>query len=97
MYLGVEQPNLFQSIIAYSTADYISEYGTSITLNYDNYPNFIMGAGRYEADIFMDNSKFVSKLKNNNIEVDFTEFVSGHDAFTWKIEFLNYVVEEFKL
>ncbi|NJL77134.1 MAG: hypothetical protein HC892_21085 [Saprospiraceae bacterium] len=96
VYLGLEKPELFQDIIAYSTADYIREFIAPITLNYDNYPNFVMGAGRYEESIFMDNSKFVSKLKNNNIEVDFKEFVSGHDSFTWEIEFLNYVVEEFK-
>ncbi len=55
-----------------------------------------MGAGRYEEGIFNDNRNFVQKLKANKINVEFKEFVSGHDYNVWRIEFLEYLEKRFK-
>jgi len=95
MYAGINHPDYFEEVIAFSTADYISEFIQPIEFRFNAYPEFIMGAGRYEESFFQDNKRFVKKLKNKNIEVDFEEFVSGHDYYVWMIEFLEYITEEF--
>jgi enterochelin esterase-like enzyme len=94
MYNGINHPEKFEKIIAYSTADYISEMISPIEFKFDKYPEFIMGAGRYEESIFNDNTDFVEKMKANNIDVEFKELISGHDSFVWKMEFLKFLEEE---
>ncbi len=96
MYAGINHPETFEEIIAFSTADYISEYSYPINFNHDHYPRFYMGAGRYETNIFNDNIRFIEKLKSNNIELEWKEFVSGHDFNTWKFEYLEYIIKTFK-
>jgi enterochelin esterase-like enzyme len=95
MYEGIIKPKLFKSIIAYSTADYISEFGHSIDFNPAiKYPRFYMGAGRYEAGIFKDSQRFVKKMREHGVAVDFKEFVSGHDFQVWREEFLDWLKNE---
>jgi len=55
-----------------------------------------MGAARYEENFFSDNIKFVQKLKAKNIDVEFKEFISGHDYNVWKFEFLQYLEKRFE-
>jgi len=95
MHAGINHPEMFEEIIAFSTADYISEFTKPIEFNYDDYPKFYMGAGRYEESIFRDNNKFVPKLKAEKIDVEFKEFISGHDYNVWKYEFLTYLEMRF--
>jgi enterochelin esterase-like enzyme len=94
MYAGINHPQLFEEIIALSTVDYISEFIKPIVFEHDTYPRFYMGAGRYERS-FENNVRFSRKLKNNDIDVFFKEFVAGHDYFTWRIEFLEYLLKTF--
>lgn len=94
MYNGINHPAKFEKIIAYSTADYVSEMISPIEFKFDEYPVFIMGAGRYEESIFNDNTAFVEKMKANNIDVELKELISGHDSFVWKMEFLKFLEEE---
>lgn len=94
MYNGINHPEKFEKIIAYSTADYISEMISPIEFKFDEYPAFIMGAGRYEESIFNNNTAFVEKMKANNLPVSFKEFIAGHDSFVWKMEFLKFLEEE---
>jgi enterochelin esterase-like enzyme len=96
MHSGINHPDDFEAVIAFSTVDYISELIQPISFEYDNYPQFYMGAGRYEEKTFADNIRFVEKMKNNGISVEFKEFISGHDAYVWQVEFLNYLLDEFK-
>lgn len=95
MHAGISHPKIFEEIIAFSPADYISEIMKPIEFSYEKYPKFYMGAGRYEERIFRDNIKFVPKLKAEKIDVEFKEFVSGHDYNVWKFEFLNYIEQRF--
>lgn len=95
MHAGINHPELFEEVIAFSTADYISEFMKPIEFKFDNYPKFYMGAGRYEDNFFMDNVTFVPKLKAQNIAVEFKEFISGHDTNVWKFEFLSYLEKRF--
>jgi enterochelin esterase-like enzyme len=100
MHAGLNYPHLFEEIIAFSTADYISSIArmmNPITFNFDKYPKFYMGAGRYEKLFFNDNIKFFDKMKSNEIEVEFKEFISGHDDNVWRIEFLEYIEKRFKI
>ncbi|MBK6263405.1 hypothetical protein JKA74_00045 [Marivirga sp. S37H4] len=99
MHAGLNQPNVFEEIIAFSTADYISsmaQWISPIKFEFDEYPKFYMGAGRYEKSIFNNNIEFLDKLKDNEIQVQFKEFVSGHDYNVWRIEFLEYLENRFK-
>lgn len=95
MHAGINHPELFEEVIAFSTADYISEFVRPIEFKFQQYPKFYMGAGRYEESIFKDNKKFVPKLKAQEISVEFKEFVSGHDYNVWKFEFLEYIEKRF--
>jgi len=95
MYAGINHPTFFEEVIAFSTAGYISGFIKPVEFRFDAYPSFIMGAGRYEESIFQNNKQFVEKLKNENIEVDFEEFIAGHDYYTWMIGFFEYISEEF--
>lgn len=96
MHSGINHPDDFEAVIAFSTVDYISELIQPIRFEFDNYPKFYMGAGRYEEKTFADNKRFVDKMKTQGIRVEFKEFISGHDAYVWQIEFLNYLLKEFK-
>lgn len=97
VYAGIHHPALFEAVIAYSTADYISEFGHSIKFDSrKKYPPFYMGAGRYETSIFKDNLRFVNKMKDNNIGHQFKEFISGHDYQVWREEFLGFLERELK-
>lgn len=99
MHAGINHPHVFEEIIAFSTADYISsmaQWSNAIKFKFDEYPKFYMGAGRYESRIFNDNIKFLDKMKDNEIEVNFKEFISGHDYNVWRIEFLGYLENRFK-
>jgi enterochelin esterase-like enzyme len=95
MHAGINHPDLFEEIIAFSTADYITEFLRPIEFHFEKYPKFYMGAGRYEESIFKENTKFVPKLKSKNIQVEFKEFISGHDYNVWKFEFLTYLKKRF--
>lgn len=95
MYMGINYPEWFDQIIAFSTADYISGFFSPVKLEQKKYPKFYMGAGRYEKSIFNDNIKFVKKMKRKNISVEFKEFVSGHDYYVWQVEFLAYLERVF--
>ena len=99
MHAGLNHPDVFEEIIAFSTADYISSMArmmNPITFNFREYPEFYMGAGRYETSIYEANVKFLDKMKDNAIRVKFKEFVSGHDYNVWRIEFLAYLESRFK-
>lgn len=99
MHAGLNHPTVFEEIIAFSTADYISPIAqmlSPITFTNDKYPRFYMGAGRYETIIFSDNIKFLETMKDKNINVEFKEFISGHDSYVWRIEFLEYLEKRFK-
>ncbi len=91
MYSGINHPEYFEEIIAFSTADYISEFIRPFEFRFQNYPKFYMGAGSYEEHIFQNNTRFIEKLKTKGIDVQFKEFVSGHDYYVWQIEFLEYL------
>ncbi|HMP28824.1 MAG TPA: alpha/beta hydrolase-fold protein, partial [Saprospiraceae bacterium] len=97
MHAGLNNPNMFKEVIAFSVADYITEFSKPINIKRDQkYPNFYMGAGVYESSFYNDNLRFSKKLAQNNIEVSFNSFCSGHDYIVWKFEFLDYVVKRFK-
>ena len=99
MHEGINNPGAFSEIIAFSTADYISELArwlNPIKFTFDAYPKFYMGAGRYEESIFKSSAEFVDVLKANEVDVDFKEFISGHDSNVWRIEFLEYVENQFR-
>jgi enterochelin esterase-like enzyme len=74
----------------------ILQYLKPIEFKFEQYPRFYMGAGRYEESIFKDNLEFLEVMKENDIKVDFKEFVSGHDYNVWRIEFLEYLETRFK-
>lgn len=121
MHEGINNPDRFEEIIAFSTADYIKnplsllseedlkkieeldpeakeeilQYLKPIEFKFEDYPRFYLGAGRYEESIFKDNLEFLEVMKNNDIQVDFKEFVSGHDYNVWRIEFLEYLETRF--
>ena len=121
MHEGINNPDRFEEIIAFSTADYIKnplsllseedfkkiekldpeakeeilQYLKPIEFKFEDYPRFYLGAGRYEESIFKDNLEFLEFMKNNDIQVDFKEFVSGHDYNVWRIEFLEYLETRF--
>lgn len=99
MHEGINNPSKFEEIIAFSTADFISamaQWINPINFKFEEYPKFYMGAGRYEESIFKDNLEFLEVMRDNDIEVDFKEFVSGHDYNVWRIEFLEYLENRFK-
>lgn len=74
----------------------ILQYLKPIEFKFEQYPRFYLGAGRYEESIFKDNLEFLEVMNNNGIQVDFKEFVSGHDYNVWRIEFLEYIETRFK-
>lgn len=99
MHAGLNYPNVFEEIIAFSTADYISPMArmmNPINFKFREYPRFYMGAGRYETSIFKHNIKFLEYMNDNDIQVNFKDFVSGHDYNVWRIEFLEYLENRFK-
>ena len=99
MHAGLNNPLVFKEIIAFSTADYISPFAQRINpikFKFENYPIFYMGAGKYETSIFKDNIEFLEDMKENGIQANFKDFISGHDYNVWRIEFLNYLKERFK-
>jgi len=94
MHEGLNNPAAFEEIIAFSTVDYISPMAqvlNPVKFEFEEYPKFYMGVGRYEESVFNDNVEFLGSLKANGIKVDFKEFVSGHDYNVWRIEFLKYL------
>ncbi len=98
MYAGIEHPTLFEEIIAFSTADYISpmaQSSHSARFEADAYPAFYMGSGIHEGRIHTDNIYFVDILKKHHQKVDYRNFTSGHDHHVWRIEFLDYLVKRF--
>jgi len=92
MYMGLNYQDLFQEIIAFSTADYISEYHGRIILDKENYPKFILGAGVYESSIYKDGRRFSTKMDDAGLDVEFSSFCSSHDSSTWIYEFFKYLV-----
>ena len=122
MHEGINNPQAFEEIIAFSTADYITnplsllseedlkriealdtkareellQYLKPIDFKFEEYPRFYLGAGRFEESIFNDNVVFLSVMKDKGIKVNFKEFVSGHDYDVWRIEFLEYLKNQFK-
>jgi len=74
----------------------ILQYLKPIEFKFEQYPHFYLGAGRYEESIFKDNLEFIEVMKDNDIEVEFKEFVAGHDYNVWIIEFLEYLENRFK-
>lgn len=94
MYTGLNYPKLFEEVIAFSTADYISEFLRTIEFKFQKYPKFYMGAGQYEHSIFKDNVNFYPKMQSQNINVQFKTFISGHDHNVWRYEFLEYLLME---
>jgi len=99
IHAGLNNPTIFKEIIAFSTSDYISPFAQSINpikFKFDKYPIFYIGAGKYETSILKDNIEFLEDMKNNGIQFNFIEFISGHDYNVWRIEFLNYLEEHFE-
>ncbi len=74
----------------------MAQWLNPIKFEFDEYPKFYMGAGRYEESIFKGNIEFLAVMKDNDIKVNFKEFVSGHDYNVWRIEFLEYLESRFK-
>lgn len=98
IYVGLNFPDKFREVIAFSSVDYISEYAQKsnpIQFEFTEYPYFYLGAGIYEKSIFADNLYFHKKIKDNQIESELHKFISGHDSNVWRIEFLDYLVKEF--
>ena len=93
MYAGLNYPEMFEEIIAFSTACNISEMTTPEYFRFSKYPSFYLGSGRYEK--FKDNKIFLRILKSKEIEVSYKEFISGHDYNVWKFEFLEYLLKRF--
>lgn len=96
IHAGMNHPELYEEIIAFSTAGYIIELERPIEFKFSKYPKFYLAAGRYEEIIFIHNKKFVDKLKSKKIDVNFKELIAGHDYNVWKIEFLEYLEKRFK-
>ena len=99
IHAGLNHPDKFKEVIAFSTADYISRMArwmNPIKFKFDDYPTFYMGAGRYEESIFKDNTKFQKILEDHDIEVTFKAFISGHDFNVWRVEFLEYLEKQFQ-
>lgn len=96
IYMGINYPSLFKDIIAFSTADYITEFERPIHFSFKEYPGFYLGAGFFEKDFYNDNKMFYSKLIDNKIDAKFKTFKSGHDFNVWRFEFLLYLLNEFK-
>ncbi len=96
MYMGLNYPSLFKEVIAFSTADYISEYVKPIEFKFEKYPTFYMGAGKYEEEIYKDSEAFYAKMVDKDVKVRFKSFTSGHDFNVWKYEFLAYLQTELK-
>lgn len=100
VHAGLNHPKVFEEIIAYSTADYISamaQFRNPTEFKHDRYPEFQMGAGMYETSIFKDNEAFVKKMEENKLRVEFKAFISGHDYNVWRIEFLEYLETRFSI
>ncbi|MEM1219714.1 MAG: alpha/beta hydrolase-fold protein [Bacteroidota bacterium] len=95
LYAGINHPDKFEEIVAFSTADYISEFVQPIEFNFAEYPSFYLGAGRYEDDIYENSVAFVPKMQKENIEVEFVTFIAGHDYNVWRYEFLEYLLDRF--
>lgn len=93
MHAGINHPEKFEEVIAFSTAGYSSEILKPNAFKFQFYPKFYLGTGRYEN--FTSNRIFTPKLKSQNIDVNFKEFISGHDYYVWKFEFLEYVKKRF--
>ena len=93
MYAGINYPDYFTGIVAFSTVDYISEFIKPVEFKFEHYPSFYMGAGRYEESIFRDHAAFVTKMKEKGVEVSFREFVAGHDSYIWQTEWLDYLMK----
>lgn len=97
MYMAINHASLFTGVIAFSTVDYISEIMVPIRLSKrKSYPEFIMGAGQFEESVIDDNRRFVQKMREYNMVVDFTEWVAGHDYYTWEQAFMEVVCEKFQ-
>ncbi len=93
MYAGINHPEIFEEVVAFSTSGYKAGYNGQNEFEYDSYPKFYLGEGKYES--FKDNQISMSTLKYNNIDVEFKEFGSGHDYNVWRIEFIEYLKNRF--
>ena len=94
-YLGLNYPDKFEHIVAFSTAGYISEFYNRRNYTYLDYPYFYLGAGKYESSILGDNQFFCNELEANKLSYEFHEFNSGHDYITWRYEFLTFLTKSF--
>lgn len=93
MYAGINHPEIFEEVVAFSTGGYKAGYNGQNEFKYQSYPKFYLGQGKYES--FKDNQISMSSLKFNNIDVEFKEFGSGHDYNVWRIEFIEYLKNRF--
>jgi enterochelin esterase-like enzyme len=93
MYAGINYPDVFEEVVAFSTGGYKAGYNDQNEFEHQSYPKFYLGEGKYEN--FKDNQISISALINNNIEVEFKEFSSGHDYNVWRIEFIEYLKNRF--
>ena len=94
MFSGINNPNMFEEIVAFSTTGYISAIAQKtnpIKFELTEYPNFYIGAGKYETNIFNDNLEFIKMMKKKDIQFNFKKFTAGHDYNTWLYEFLEYL------
>lgn len=97
LHVGLHHPDKFAEIIAFSTTGYISGFYAPLQFNFQKYPKFYMGAGKYEESIFNDNLALLPKMKEQQIDLEFKTFIAGHDYSAWKIEFFEYLEKRFKL
>lgn len=98
MYAGLNKLDMFEEVIAFSIADYITPMAQMINpikFKLDQYPKFYMGAGKYETSIYRSNRKFVKKMKKKKIDLNFKEFIAGHDSNVWHHEFMEYAEKRF--
>lgn len=94
-YLGLNYPERFEYVTTFSTAGYISSFSERKEYYFAEYPNFYLGAGKYEYGILEDNQFFCEELESNNVRYEFNEFNSGHDYVTWRYQFLNFLEKIF--
>jgi len=92
---GINYPELWEEIIAFSAVDYINETFQKIEFKKQEYPSFYLSAGRFEDRIMDDHLQFVGRLKEEGIRFQFRELLSGHDSFAWEHALLLYLSNEF--
>lgn len=100
-YAGLNYPQKFSKIIAFSIADYISKFPANnikkhLKKKEIDYPYFVLSSGNQEQLFTKDNIYFAQELERYGHEYEYEVYDGGHDGVIWRERFLNFVVNEFK-